>query len=281
MQQVFPLVINGSNYVSSSASTFRYSFPVGAVKFENAKVAVGSINIFKSWRNITSSYNNNSYSIIFPTSTGTTTITITMPDGFYEIADINTYLQQIFVQHGLYLINSSGQYVYYAEFTTNSNYYSVQFNAYPVPTSLPTGYTAPSNWPGYPTTSTTPQLVVPSTSFQKIIGFNAGTYPSPTQSTTYSKLSDFTPQVSPIQSLTLTCNLLNNKYSNPRTVLYNFSGSSATYGSLISTQPYFPQFCNVQDGLYPYIEISFVDQNFNPITLLDTNLTVLLLIDQK
>lgn len=275
--QVYPLILNSSNYISNTASTFRYDFPSGAVRFKNSKIAIGSINIFNSWQNITASNENNTYQIIFPTNAGTTTITITMPDGFYEISDVNSYLQQQFIANGLYLVDSGGQYVYYAEFITNSTYYGIQFNSYPVPTALPVGYTNPAAMT-FPLVDTTPQLVVASNSFQQIIGFDAGTYPNPSQNTTYSVLSTFTPQVSTIQSLTITCNLLNNRFAVPGTVLYNFSSGGTAYGSLVETSPNFPQFVDVQEGLYPYIEISFIDQSFNPITLLDTNLTVLLLI---
>lgn len=106
--------------------------------------------MYYSWYNITSSNGNNSFQVIWPIGAETSTFSITIPNGFYSITDLNSYLQQYYITNGLYLINSSGQYVYYAEFLTNSNYYSVQFNAYSVPTSLPAGWTQPSKFVGYP-----------------------------------------------------------------------------------------------------------------------------------
>ncbi len=160
-----------------------------------------------------------------------------LPNGFYTNSDLNSYLQQYCITNGLYLINASGQYVYYCEFLTNSNYYAIQFNAYSIPTALPAGWTQPANWIGYPAVAYTPQLIVPSTNFRNVIGFNTGTYPSVQQTTTYSKLSDFVPQVSPVQSIILSCSLLSNQYSNPRTALYSFSPAGTAFGSLIQSNP--------------------------------------------
>ena len=278
----FPLIINSSGLQSNTFNnTYRYSFPQGAVKFECSKVAVATVNMYYSWYNITTTNNNNTFSIIWPIGAGTSTYTLTLPNGFYDVAGLNTYIQQYCITNGLYLINSTGNYVYYIELIENANYYSVQLNTYSIPTALPGGYSAPSNWPGYPTTAYTPQLVVPSTSFRSVIGFNAGTYPTPQQITTYSKLSDFTPQITPVQSVILACTLLNNRYSNPSTVLYSFTPGGTTFGNLIESSPNQYSFVDIQDGQYPYFDIQFLDQNFSPITINDTNVVVQLLIRNK
>lgn len=273
----YTLTLNSDNLVPSEFNnTYRYNFPQGAVKFQGTKVALKKLDIYYSWNNITQQYNNNSFQIIWPIGAGTSTYTITMPDGFYDIPAINSYMDQFFITNGLYLINSSGQYVYYAEFVTNATYYSIQFNAYPIPTSLPVGWSAPAGWPGYPTTGYTPQLVVTSNSFQNITGINAGTYPSPQQTTNYSKLSDVTPQVSVVQTVIVTCNLLNNRYALPNTVLDAFSSANVPFGSVIEYQPPEHTYVDVGDGNYPYFEVTFYDQNFRQFKILDTNLTVIL-----
>jgi hypothetical protein len=55
-------------------------------------------------------------------------------------------------------------------------YYSVQLLSYIAPTSLSTGYTAPSNFDGYPATSTAPSFIVLNNNFTNFIGFVTGTY---------------------------------------------------------------------------------------------------------
>lgn len=279
--QLYPIIINGSNVVQgSNNSIYRYVFPQGSVRFNKSKVAVASISLYYSWFNITSTLNNNSFSYVWYTNSGSTTVNITIPNGFYSITELNAYLQSQMISNGHYLVDGNGDYVYYLEFATNSTYYSIQFNSYPIPTSLPSGYSNPASMT-FPVTATTPQIIISSNNFTNIIGFNAGTYPDPVQSTTYSKLSDFTPQVTPVQSVVLACSLLNNKYSNPSTILYSFSPVGTSFGSLIQTNPSQFSFVDIQDGSYNTFDITFLDQSFNFLQINDSNLVVQLLIESK
>ena len=276
---IFPLIINGGDLVpDDNNNRYRYMFPSGSAYFRNAKIAVGNISMYYSWFNITSTYGNNTFSFKWD---GTLTVlhTVTLSDGFYDVAALNSYLQDYCVSNNLYLINSDGDYVYYLEFVENPTYYSVQLNSYPIPTSLPSGWSAPGSWPGYPATASTPQLVVASNAFRDIIGFNAGTYPTVAQTTTYSKISDYTPQVSPVQSVVVLCSLLNNRYANPDTVLYSFNPAGVSFGGLISSVPSEAIYTPVQQGSYNEITIEFIDQNFNALKVNDTNLIITLLID--
>jgi hypothetical protein len=279
---VYPIIINGNSLVSDSFNNkYRYDFPVGSVSFNSSKVAVNNISMYYSWFNITSNENNNTFSFIWD---GTLTVQhdVSIDDGFYDISSLNSYLQDYCVNNDLYLVDDSGDFVYYLEFVENPTYYAVQFNSYPIPTALPAGWTEPASWPGYPVSASTPQLIVNSDDdFGDIIGFNAGTYPASAQTTNYSKLSDYTPQVSNVQSIILTCDLLNNKYSIPNTALYSFSPSSVSFGSLITSEPAEHEYIDIQDGTYASVQISFLDQNFDPIYIRDTNLIVQLLIKNK
>jgi len=275
---VYPLIINSTCLTANSFNnSYRYTFPQGSVKFRNSKVAVGNVSMYYSWFNITIANNNNTFSFVWPTFAGSTTYNVTIPNGFYDIAALNSYLQQYCITNGLYLVDSTGNYVYYLEFITNANYYAIQFNSYPVPTSLPAGYTNPGAIT-FPVVASTPQLIVPSTNFTLLIGFAAGTYPAAFQATNYSVLSTSTPQVTPIQSLILACTLLSNKYSNPNTVLYSFSPAGTTFGSIIQSQPAFPSWVDIADGSYSFFDIQFLDQNFDNVILNDTNIVVQLLI---
>lgn len=274
---LYPIVLNSSNLVSTSSNnTYQYNFPTGAVHFKKCKLAVASVALYYSWYNVSSSNNNNSFQFIFP---GNGTYTVTLPDGFYSISELNSYLQNFCILNNLYLVNASGDYIYYLEFLTNSTYYSVQFNAYPVPVSLPSGYTNPGGML-FPGTSVTPQLVVLSNDFRNIIGFDAGTYPSTTQSSVYSALSSFTPQVTDVQSVLMTCSLLSNKYANPNTILYSFA-IDTTFGSLLSSNPNQYSFINIYDGQYTQFNVQFFDQNFNPLQIRDTNVLIQLLIQTE
>jgi hypothetical protein len=279
--QLYPIILNSSNAVAgTNNSIYRYNFPQGSVKFNKSKVAVASISMYYSWYNILASLGNNTFTYTWY-GFGTSVIeTITIPDGFYDIAALNAYLQSQMIANGHYLIDASGDYVYYLEFATNSTYYSIQLNSYPIPTALPTGYSNPAVIT-FPAVATTPQITIISNAFRDIIGFNAGTYPAAVQTTTYSKLSDFTPQVSPTQSVILSCTLLNNKYSNPGTVLYSFSPAGVSFGSLIEAKPSQFSFVDIQSGNYNTFDITFLDQSFNFLKINDNNLVVQLLIESK
>lgn len=283
---ILPIIINSSNLISTSQNNkFRYTFPAGSVLFKDSKVAIANISMFYSWFNINIGYNNMTFQILVPNSSGTTTTyTITLPAGFYQISDLNNYLQSFCVTNGLYLINADSQYVYYCSINTDSTYYSVALNSAIWPTSLPSGYTQPSNWVGYAMTSDqVVQFVIESTNnFGTIIGFTAGTYPSNATSTTnITSLSNQTPEVSPVSSVIVTSSLVNNKFANPTGILYSFGVANTSFGSNFTSAPNYSYFIDIQDGSYSYFDITFLDQNFNALGMLDTNILVNLLIKTK
>lgn len=275
----FPLIINRNNLVAdSNQNRYRYTFPAGAINFRECRIAVANINIFFSWYNISAANNNNTFQINFPTLAGSTLYSITIPDGYYSITTLNSYIQQFFITNGLYLVNGGGQNVYYFELIENSTVYGIQQNSYPVPTALPGGWSNPAGLT-FPVVASTPQLIIPATNFRNLIGFNAGTFPAAFQATTYSKTSDFTPQVNTVSSVIITNSLLRNSYSIPNTVLYSFTPSSFTFGDMINEKPPELSFVDIQDGDYSDFDITFLNQDLQPIVIRDTNIIVQFIIE--
>lgn len=274
--EVYTVVINGNNVVSgSNNSSYTFSFQQ-TINFKEAQVALQSLSLYYSWVNISAAYGNNTFQYVwYGSGTSSTTTNVTIPDGYYQVSDINAYLQSVMYANHQYLINGTNI-VYYLEITTNSSAYAVQINSYPIPTSLPAGYTAPSGWPGYPTTGSTPLFVVLSNAFQQTIGFSVGSYPAVTQNTNYSVLSSSTPQVTPVESVLINCSLLYNKIAIPSNVLYSFSSANTTYGNVISVIPPYLVYQPIKDGSYPSVTITFTDQNYNTLSIKDTNLVMLL-----
>jgi hypothetical protein len=274
---IYPLVLNQSNVISNGSlnNIYRYNFP-GSATFQNAKIAVSNVQIYYSWQNINTYYSNNQFSIILPTAATTATLSITIPNGSYSVADLNAYVQSQLVSNNYYLIDSNGNYVYYVEFAENAVRYSIQLNLFPVPTVLPADWTNPG-WT-LPTSTLTPQVVIPSTNIQTLLGFAAGTYPTVAQATAYSILSTSTPQLSPVSSVILGCNLVNNKLANPRSTIYSFSPGGVTYGELIQASAYQYSWVDIQDGTYASVDITFYDQNFSGLQIIDTNLVIFLLV---
>jgi hypothetical protein len=286
----FTLVLNSTNVTSSSTNTtFKYNFINGGFQLKNMEMCVSSITLPYSFYNVSSYYSNRTFSLIFPKGATTQTISVTLPEGFYTVTDINSYIQQICLDNGAYLIDASGNYVYYQQLVYNSTYYSVQLLLYPVPTTLPTGYSYASAGTLYtssanlPTTSYTPQLVLSSTgSISSIIGFVSGaTYPSTQSTTNQSILSTLTPVGSTVNSIIMQCSLVNNPVTTPSDILDSLPIHNSTFGSNITYEPSFEKFISLSDGTFNSFTFSFRDQNLNEIYARDPNVSITLIIRQK
>ena len=198
------LILNSSNVVGSNANTYNYNFIGGNFEVkEDSEICVAQATIPYSFYNVTTTQ-----TITVTWATGST-FTWTIPAGYYTVADLNLLLQTFCITNNLYLINGSGVYVYYLALYTNATYYKVQLIAQVVPTSLPSGYSAPSGFAGYPPFATTPQITLSSSSstFNSIIGFTTGTFPSVT-SANISVLSTLVPVGSSVNSLLMTVAIL-------------------------------------------------------------------------
>lgn len=379
------LIVNSSNVVANTNnSVYRYNFPAGNVEFKKGqKLALGSIQMYYSTFNITAAQTNNKFSYIWVDGRE---ITITIPDGFYDIGQLNDFLHFVMVQQGHYLLDTAGVYYYFATFVINSSTYSININTYPISlatypvatytigtyatsTITTSSPTTPIAW-SRPTNPITPMVRILSNNFTKVVGFSAGFYPqgqtgyastvpttslaqaaititattaftitsistttltttsSPSllagmvisgtgitlgtyivsgsvntwvvsvsqtvgatagtfysmtasQSPSYSVVQTFSsssvPQVSPLSSYVLTCNLLNNNYAIPNSLLYSFSPQGA-FGEQFTIAPNQYSFIDVQPGQYNGFEVSFLDQSNVPTTLQDNNLVILLII---
>ena len=286
------IILNSSNVVADGTnSKYLYKFPSGSISFKKGDmIAVQSIGLFYSWFNITSGttgsrYNNNSFSYTWGGGAATQ---ITLPDGYYTLADLNSVLQQYMYSANQYCLDENGSAVYFLELIENVSYYAIQVNSYPVPLSATTdtkyttanGYTFPTGFPFSTGSVKTPQLVVsPSNAFGSLIGFAAGSYPPTQQAVKYFAYSSFTPQMSPVSSLVVQCSLLHNRYSLPTNLLYSFSSGSTGFGDLIQVAPAGELPYNfIEPGAYADFLISFVDQDLSPVMLNDTNLVIMLTI---
>jgi len=270
------LVLNSNNVVNNGLnSQYQYNFINGAFNVPpNSTMCISNVTIPYSWFNLNSSlYNNVSFQYTFPDSSGgQPTYTVTIPNGYYDVDDINNYLQSVMIKNKQYLVNASGQYVYYLTMTYNVTYYAVQIVCYNVPTSLPTGWTNPSGMV-FPTSTKTPQIIVTNTGqFGTVIGFTAGTYPTVPSTTTVSFLSNTIPDGSPVNSLIMRCNLVDNNVAMPSINI------NATFGANITYQPNFPKWVKLKAGKYTYMNVQLVDQNNRSIVAKDNNVLITLLL---
>lgn len=282
--------INQSNVVANSNnSTYTYNFQ-GTALFNNHEIAVASISMYYSWVNISAALQNNVFSYTWTVGVTTTTYTITIPDGLYELSDLNNLLQFNMIKNGTYLINATSQNVYYAEFLVSPTLYKFQINTFPIPTSLPSGYTAPlanvaagyAAFPGYPTTTQNSVVTIPA-NFSTIMGFTGAfaTSANVGVGTNLTYNSTTTPQIQPSPNALVGCSLVSNKYSTPSTLIYSVV-PTVGLAQLIVSNPNEYSWVEVNKGNYNSITIQFLSSaTYQPLQLLDNNLTILLLIREK
>ena len=274
------IVLNQNNITNSLNNTLVYSFP-NSVSFKNASIAVQNVSMYYSWYNISSTLGNNTFSYTWESASNVqTTYTVTIPDGIYEISQINEYLQFVFISNGHYLVNASSENVYYAEFLLSPTAYGVNIITYPFPTSLPSGFSNPASVP-FPAQTFNPVITVPS-KFNKIVGYTAGfaTLRNLGVNTTLTSTSSTSPQVQPNPTLIMTCSLINSKYGNPSTTIYSITPNGAL-GEIIEAPIYNAVYNKITDGTYNQFTIQFVGTDFSPISIIDPNMTILLSIRQN
>lgn len=280
MVSSYPLILTENNRVDSS--TYVYNFPY-SLDLTDYEIALAKINIYYSWYSITSNLNNNTFSFNFPNGAGNTLYNVVIPDGTYSVDQLQNYLEYFMFNNGLYITNTTtGQITYYMKFLENETAYKIQFISYPLPTSLPTGFT---NGGGivFPTVSRQPQLIVPNTNFQQLIGFSAGNYPSVQNASTYTINGNLVPQISGgISSIIVNCNVVNNRFSSTNSqTIHVLTAAGVSYGSLITSEPAEYNFIPCGRASTSNITISFMDNYNRPLAINDPNLTIKLLLKEK
>jgi hypothetical protein len=273
------LILTNNNYVSGNTFTYTFRNQLKAPEDIDA-IALSSISFYNSTFNITSSYSNNTLTLNWLG----TNYTITFPNGYYSATDMNAYLQFYFATNNLYMTNSAGNYIYFAEITTNSQRYAISLNLYAIPTSSQAttlGYSQPSgaSWTLPSSTASTPQLTF-NTAFGTLIGLSSGTYPTSAQSTTQQFVSTTTPIISPVNSYTLTCDLLNNPYSTPNNIFFT-APLTSSLGSLVQITPPQLQFNEIYGGTYYSLTIKLYDQFMNVLNFQDTEFVITLALRTK
>jgi hypothetical protein len=215
------------------------------------------------------------------------------------------------IKNGTYLINASGQYVYYAEFILSPTAYAVQLNTYPVPTASSftavrdsagnvlyytgnsgtaySGWTTPlanaesqtKGWGGFPTTTFNPIVsMAVGSNFYKVIGFPSSFTSVIGTGINLSYQSITAPNVQPNSVAYLSISNISNPYANPSSILYSISPDVA-FGQLISQTP--PQFCwtNLIPGVYNQLRVQFLGNDLQPLTIRDPVMTIMLVIRDK
>lgn len=303
------IVLNQSNLVQDgNNNTLVYKFP-NSVTFSNSEIAISQITMYYSWFNLTTNLLNNFFTFNWVNANNTnnyTTYTIRIPDGLYEVRDINAFLQFVCINapslstsvisptpaSPFYLVDSAGDNVYFAEFVVNPTAYAIQLNTYSTPAfgALPTGWTNPGGT--FLGTQTFNPVITTPAKFNEIIGFattftssqnqnNAGANPGTATAykigSTFSYLSTITPQVQPNPNLLVAISNIDNIYANPTSIIYSLAPSVAI-GELIVEKPPEFNFNKLLRGTYNELRVQFLGTDLQPVKIRDPNMTVLMVI---
>jgi hypothetical protein len=291
------LILNSNNVVfGSNNSKFTYNFPQGGYTFKDDLIAIQEIAQYFSCFNITTNYNNKSFSYIWVD--GTTNV-VNIPDSFLQVKDINEFLQSVMITNKHYLVTSGGDYVYLLEMVINQSRYAVQLNEYLISSAIATAnsWTLPvgATWV-LPTNSILPYFVFSTTNnFRNLIGYSAGQYPSgviagippaqtqtPAFTTAQSQLSSIAPQITPYSSFQVLCSIVNNRAVIPSQLIFTYTPTNATFGALQTYQPNAELAWNkIEDGTYTQLTIEFRDQLGFPVSFQDPNTTITLYTKHK
>lgn len=286
------LIVNSTNLVQDGQNNkLVYRFP-NSVLFKDSYISLSQAQIYYSWYNITINYSNNTFSYIWYNGAGVPiTYNIVIPDGLYEIATLNQLLQFTFIQNGHYLVNGSGENVYYAEFILNPSRYAVQINTFLFPTALPVGFTNPAGV-AFPPQTFNPSLIIPAR-FNIIVGFTAGfttdsnvnnayvppvsPYVSKLANGTLSYISTSAPNVQPNSSVIISISNIDNAYAQPTGTCYSIVPTVAI-GELINEKPVNYIWNKLIPGTYNEIVIQLLGNDLSPIKINDPNMTYVFVI---
>jgi hypothetical protein len=275
------IIFTRSNIVvGSNNTTLLYKFP-NTVSFPNHEVALSSLAMYYAWRNIDLAlYGNNTLTYTWENAGNVqTTFPITIPDGLYEIADINSYCQYVMIANGHYLVNASGQNVYFFNLVVNPNLYAIQLNTYQFPTALPVGWTNPAAVV-FPAQTFKPQVATPN-AFNQIIGFASTFISARNLGTAYPDTDSYTsitsPQVQPAPTLIVNTSNINNIYSNPSTCIYAVTPTVAIGEQIVERPPEF-SWNKLTSGTYSEIRLQLTTPTGQQVPILDPQMTIILAI---
>jgi hypothetical protein len=260
------------NATRNMAPYNRLTMNLRGLNIQGRKIGLKKLNIYYSWPNVRGA---TSMTIGWRVGASYSSFTWTLPQltNYSSVDVLNQSLQTFCIANGLYLINSSGDNVYYISLQANPTTYKVDLSLFRVPTSLPSGFTQPSNFVGYPGASVTPRFTIAANSeLIGLTGIDAGTYDGAASNVVFSSV--YVPQLSPVSTVFITCNIAKNDVPiNGSTVIQAFTTRGTEYGAMIEIAPSEVTFYEI-DSNSNNLEIQLFDQAFNQLYVQDPQITV-------
>ena len=198
------------------------------LKHPNKNMALGKLSIYYTWTNVKSIYKNNEFKISAPTWNEM----CDLPDGSYDISEIQDYFEYIIKKHET--IAETAPILIYANNITNRIVFKIK-----------TGY----------------KLELLSKETMKLLGSTKDIIDT-------DKNSENVPRLENVEVVLVHCNLVNNSYQQDSRVLFTFVPTKQ-YGQLISISPHSLVFLKTMNTEFSEIEVWFTDQSNNALEIED------------
>ena len=229
---------NTKNSKTNEPNRFKYDLIDKLdLKNPNKSMALGNLSIYYTWKNVKSTYNNNKFKISAPTWNDT----FDLPDGSYNILEMQDYIEYIVKKHKT--IAETAPILIYANKISNRIVFKIK-----------TGY----------------KLELLSKETMKLLGSTRYTIDA-------DKNSETVPRLENVEVVLVHCNLVNNSYQQHSRILFTFVPNKQ-YGQLISRSPPSLIFLKTMNTDFSEIEIWFTDQNNNALEIED-NVNISLIIN--
>ena len=239
------IVLTNTNAKTEEKSRLRLKLN-GAMKLEDSYVCMSDLSMYYSWFNITAKYGNNKFQ--YKRLSDSRTFDVVLPDGSYEIKDINDYLNHVMKRHDDKLEGKPP-----ITLRNNTIFYRVAID-------VDNKY----------------ELILPPKGLSEVLGF---TERLKIKNDTVN--GDTIPQLERVETVLVHCNLVYNKYRNDTHLLYSFTPDKK-FGSLLNIKPNFGQWRNCSKSAeVTEIEVWFTDQNNTPLDIQDPKISVELQIMDK
>ena len=207
----------------------------------NKKITLSDLSIHYTWYNIKEQYNNNKFRLSGPTWSED----VSIPDGSYEISQIQNYFLDKVIKKPESNIKSNEQspILIYANRILNRVTFRIK-----------AGY----------------ELELLTNETMRLLG------DGPIIDTT--KNSENVPKLEIVRNVLVFCNLVENGYLQDSKLLFFVPNSR--FRNLLSITPQVLKYCDTVDSIFDYIEISFADQNSRPLEI-DDDITVTIIIKNQ
>ena len=230
--------MNSKNSKTNESYKFRYDLIDKLdLKNPNKNMTLANLSIYYTWKNVKSTYKNNKFKISAPTWNET----FDLPDGSYNISEIQDYIEYIIKKYET--IGENAPILIYTNTINNRIVFKIK-----------SGY----------------KLELLSKETMESLGSTSSIIDS-------DKNSENVPKLENVEVVLVHCNLVNNSYQQHSRVLFTFVPTKR-YGQLISISPHSLVFLKTVNTEFSEIEIWFTDQNNNALEIED-NFNISLIIN--